>query len=103
MANPNDQKTNNLDLRDQKMRATIAQGRTIMFADPANQMIIGHDVDGKPIKRAQPVYLQEGNEIELPPDEVKRLRKIGFLVDPNVKPIPRGEGPSFSAEGRKVA
>jgi hypothetical protein len=103
MANPGDQKTSNLDLREQKVRATVAQGRTIMSADPIDQVIIGYDADGKPIKRARSMYFDPGQEIELPPDEVKRLRALGYLVDPDAKPLPRGEGPSFTEVGRSRA
>ena len=103
MANPNDQKPGNLDLREQKMRATVAQGRTIIGADPEKQTIIGYDSEGKPIKRARSLHHGPGMEIELPADEVKRLREIGYLVDPHAKPLPEGEGPSFTEVGRSRA
>ena len=85
------------------MRATVAQGRTIIGADPEKQTIIGYDTEGKPIKRARSIHYGPGMEIELPADEVKRLRETGYLVDPNAKPLPQGEGPSFTEQGRKAA
>lgn len=38
----------------------------------------------------------DANKIEVPEDEVKFLRARGFLVDPDAKEIPRGNGPMFA-------
>lgn len=44
-----------------------------------------------------------GAEVVLPLGEIRRLRGLGFLVDPNVKPIPVGNGPVFgSTEGPNI-
>ena len=88
------------DARNDRLRATVARGRTIVAADPSQKVIIGYDAEGKPIQRARSVTHLPGSEVTLPADEVKRLRKIGFLVDPDVVVPPRGEGPSFTEQGR---
>lgn len=86
-----------------RTRATVAPNRTIVGNDPGALMVIGHDVDGKPIKRARPITFGPGQEIELETGEVARLRKSGFLVDPSATQLPRGEGPSFTEVGRVAA
>ena len=44
-----------------------------------------------------------GDKVQLEKGEVKRLRKLGFLVDPDAREVPRGNGPSFdAAAGVKV-
>lgn len=40
---------------------------------------------------------KEGEELTLPAEEVAELRARGFLVDPNTKEIPRGDGPKFES------
>lgn len=91
------------DRNETKVRATVAQGRTVVAADPANQVVIGYDSEGKAIRRARSIIFSPGQEVELPADEVKRLRKVGFLVDPNASAPPRGEGPSFTEQGARKA
>lgn len=61
------------------VEATVAHGRTLQ---------IGAEQKGA------------GEKVNLDADEVRRLRKLGFLVDPKAKEEPaRGNGPSFSADG----
>jgi len=57
------------------VKATVARGHTVL------------DMDGK--RKAA------GAEVELPAAEVKRLRGIGFLVDPAKPAIRVDVGPSF--------
>ena len=85
-----------------KMRATVARGRTLVGADPSEHVITGYDVEGKPIRRAKTVSYGPGQEVELAPAEVKRLRKSGYLVDPDAVAPPLGEGPSFTEQGRSA-
>jgi hypothetical protein len=59
------------------VKATVARGRTVL------------DMDGK--------RRQAGAEIELPAEDVKRLRGIGFLVDPKAPVIPLADGPGFGS------
>lgn len=59
--------------------ATVARGRTV------------HDLDGK--------RHIAGEEVSLPADEVKRLRGLGFLVDPKAPVIRLANGPSFGSAG----
>lgn len=61
------------------VKATVARGRTV------------HDLDGK--------RLRAGEEIELPAEDVARLRGTGFLVDPKAPVIPLADGPSFGSVG----
>ncbi|WP_175795962.1 hypothetical protein [Burkholderia anthina] len=43
-----------------------------------------------------------GAEIELPADEVKALRLLGFLHDPTKAAVKRGTGPEFGESRRPV-
>jgi hypothetical protein len=40
-----------------------------------------------------------GDKVRLERGEITRLRKLGFLEDPNAVILPRGNGPSFDAAG----
>jgi len=59
------------------VKATVARGRTVF------------DHDGK--RRVA------GEEVQLPGPDVARLRKIGFLVDPDKPPVRLDVGPSFGS------
>lgn len=41
--------------------------------------------------------LVAGDEVNLPADEVERLRQLGFLDDPDAPVIQRGNGPRFGS------
>lgn len=41
--------------------------------------------------------LVAGDEVDLPADEVERLRRLGFLEDPDAPVIQRGNGPRFGS------
>ncbi|HEY2010535.1 MAG TPA: hypothetical protein VGH23_16215 [Rhizomicrobium sp.] len=63
----------------QIVEATVARGRTVQ---------IGEEAKG------------QGEVIQMEKREVKRLRKLGFLVDPDAKNEPvRGTGPNFGTVG----
>ncbi|ANN70910.1 hypothetical protein [Bordetella bronchialis] len=61
------------------VKATVARGHTVL------------DMDGK--------RCIAGAEIELPAADVKRLRSIGYLVDPEKPPVRLDIGPSFGSYG----
>jgi hypothetical protein len=73
------------------LRATVARGRSIEV--PTEERFqTGYDKDGKPAHALKCVTYVEGQELDLPEDEVVRLRGLGFLTDPNAKPFPPDAG-----------
>lgn len=73
-------------------RAVIARGRTIAVPHPTKRKIVNHTPEGKPIEQAELMHFGPGQEIELPGDEIVRLRKLGYLTDPSASepPVPQG-------------
>ena len=64
-------------------KAVVAHGRTVV------------GFDGKSVSA--------GGEVTLLASEVDHLASIGFLVQPGVEEVPRGNGPSFgSNEGPRI-
>lgn len=85
------------------IRATVARGRTVMVADGESE-VVGYGPDGKPLMSARKRAYQFGEEVTLPAQEVEHFRKLGYLIDPDVKEVPR-EGTSINEgdqEGPRV-
>jgi hypothetical protein len=78
--------------------ATVAPRKTVYVG--AEKKTIW-DADSKrdvpQVKASQPKG--PGEQIELPEDEIIRLRKLGFLTDPDAEQIAVGNGPTFGTAG----
>ena len=97
-------------IREPSMTAEVTEGTE---ADPVIRCIVarGHSVEVPfgpkvqvgftPSPDSKPVFAQKcrtfgpNQELELPQSEVTRLRKLGFLVDPDYTPPEVGEGPQY--------
>jgi hypothetical protein len=68
--------------------ATVRTGRSVDVPDPIEKRAVGYDRDtGKPIYAAVQHRYGPGQQVELPVSEIRRLRGLGFLVDPNDAPV----------------
>jgi hypothetical protein len=69
----------------QKMvECVVARGRSVATLDPTRMIVAGWDADtGKPIMRASLRTYGPGEQLQLPEDEVIRLRGTGHLHDPD--------------------
>jgi hypothetical protein len=63
-------------------RATVARGRTVM-APTSEKRLATYTPEGKPVHVAVLKEFGPGHEVELPVDEIVRLRAAGFLFDPS--------------------
>ena len=85
------------------VKAIVARGHTVAVSVTALQVPLT-DADGEPIPiqvRAaarEVAHFGPGQEVELPWDEVVRLRQLGFLEDPDAQEIPRGIGPRYPGD-----
>jgi hypothetical protein len=70
------------------VRATVAQGRTVAIPHPTAKKAVGTTPEGKGIYMAELMHFGPGQEVELPADEVARLRSTGHLFDPDRKVFP---------------
>ena len=82
-------------------RAVVARGRTIAMPDPsAPSVFVGREPDThREIFASVPREVGPGEEVELPRAEVKRLRNLGFLVDPDAVEVTI-EGPEKQSRVR---
>jgi hypothetical protein len=84
-------------------RATVARGRTIDVPDLTRKTVAGRDPEtGKPVFKPAIKQYGPGQEVSLPPDEVKHLRETGYLIDPDKIAPEIGEGPNFTEQGSKT-
>jgi hypothetical protein len=84
--------------RPRLMRATVAGGRTVVIPHPTAKKAVGTTPEGKGIYVAELMHFGPGKEVELPADEVARLRGTGHLVDPDRPVFPLAtESPSSRA------
>lgn len=97
-----DPQQKNLDVSKVKtIRATVAKGRTVVSGSPTERKIAGYHPDtGKAIMVPILVEYGEFTEVDLPEPEVRRLRALGYLIDPDRAPIPVA---SNSANVRQAA
>jgi hypothetical protein len=78
---------------------TVARGRTIYVPDPRRKTFQGRKGDtGEEIFTPALVPFTEGQELDIPAEEVPHLRQAGYLVDPNAPALPLGNGPSYGRE-----
>ncbi len=79
------------------LRATVAGGRTVAVPHPTNRKPVGTTPEGKAITQAELVHYGPGQEVELPVDEIARLRGTGHLVDPDRPVYPLATSRSAAA------
>lgn len=72
-------------------RAIVAKGRSLEIPHPTDKRGLRYGDNG-PILLAATIRMTEGQEVELPVDEIATLRKSGHLVDPDNLPPPTGKG-----------
>jgi hypothetical protein len=64
-------------------RAIVNRGHTVCIPDGNKKTVVGYDpVTGKPIERVILRDYGPDQEVELPVEEIARLRTTGHLVDP---------------------
>lgn len=84
--------------RPRLVRAVVANGRTVAVPHPTAKKAVGTTPEGKGIYMAELMHFGPGKEVELPADEVARLRSTGHLVDPDGPVFPLAtERPARSA------
>jgi hypothetical protein len=80
-------------------KAIVARGRSIDIPVEGKRIQVGTTEDNRKVTRVPIRKAGPGEEVELPADEVRRLRASGFLIDPtNLAPpvgLPgvNGDGP----------
>jgi hypothetical protein len=69
--------------------ATVARGRSVDMPSPgAKQEQTGFDLaEKRPVFRLPQTRYGPGQVVKLPRSEVRRLRALGFLVDPDAKAV----------------
>ena len=72
-------------------RAIVARGRTVIADDPSKPRVIDPQT-GRQMGAPATRIFGPGQEVELPSDEILRLRADGFLVDPNAPEVPTEPG-----------
>lgn len=75
-------------------RGVVARGRTVSAPHPTMKRHVRSE-DGRPLEAPAMVDYGPGSEIELPVEEIERLRKAGFLIDTAQPEIAAGNGPVF--------
>lgn len=76
------------------VRATVARGRSVMKPDASRKRLAGYSDKGEPRYTPELVQYGPGQEVDLPADEVKTLRQLGFLIDPGAVVHPIAEADS---------
>lgn len=79
-------------------RGVVARGRTVVVPT-AQTRTAGYTAEGKPIVVPVTKTFVPGQEIELPHDEIKWLRSIGHLIDPNAPMPPPAQGATLTELG----
>jgi hypothetical protein len=80
-------------------KATVARGRTVCVPDLSKPSVFaGREPDTHRELFAPGLRdIGPGEEVELPRDEVRRLRGLGFLVDPDAKEVAIEDGQTHAA------
>jgi hypothetical protein len=73
---------------------TASQGKA-PANKPAAELVSAVVARGRTVKGADGKPRRDGEEIQLPAAEVRRLQSIGFLVDEKAPAIPHGIGPDL--------
>lgn len=85
----------------QSIEAVVAAGRTLYL--PVEPTLVESSDGKKTLFPGRPTTVAAGKSVRLPVDEVKRLRGLGFLVDPDAEEVESGNGPNFtSSDGPAV-
>lgn len=92
------QDQNQSQMKIQTGKAVVARGRSIDVPVPGKTVVVGTDDNGRALSRAVTRHYVTGQEVELPLEEIKALRKSGYLVDPENAAPPSAEGPRFGSE-----
>ena len=79
------------------VEGVVAPRRTVAAPSDERQ-VVGYADDGTPKFRFVDKHYGPGETVTLPEDDVKRLRRAGFLVDPDTKAVPVDIGPTFKTE-----
>jgi hypothetical protein len=77
------------------VQAIVARGRSVIVPT-GKRKVVGQDKDGNRIYGPTSKMIGPNQQIMLPADEVKSLRDLGYLFDPDKIAPPSGEGPKFS-------
>lgn len=68
---------------EQLARGVVARGHTVRVPHPTETTIVGINQEtGKPIRAPKVTDYGPGQEVTLPRSELKRLRELGHIVDP---------------------
>jgi len=79
-------------------RGVVARGRTVCVPHPTKRRPVKSEA-GATIEAPVIVEHGPGAEVELPVDEIKWLRKAGYLIDTAAPELPTANGPEFTAAG----
>lgn len=98
--------------RERTIRATVSRGNTIVVddPDPEHRIMLGWRANerGDPTPYFGSARIEYGphKEVDLPESEVRRLRAIGALIDPDkiIPALEQTEGPTITEQstGAKV-
>jgi hypothetical protein len=77
-------------------RGIVARGRTIVVQTNERIVIGTHPETGKAVTGFKMKDAGPGEEVTLPESEIKTLRSLGFLIDPNRLAPPPAEGSHMS-------
>jgi hypothetical protein len=85
-------------------RAVVSRGRTVCVPDPTMPSVFaGREPDTHRELFAPGLRdYGPGEEVELPRDEVKRLRALGFFVDPDAKEVLIDDGRAHAEFGGRL-
>ena len=67
------------------VRGVVARGRTVQIDHPSHRRLVATRENGEKIYAPVRVEKGPGEEVNLPAPEIVRLRKDGFLIDPDRK------------------
>jgi hypothetical protein len=81
-------------------KAIVARGRTVCVPDPTKPpAFVGREFEThREIFAPGLRDIGPGEEVELPRDEVRRLRGLGVLVDPDAKAVLREDGQTHAGK-----
>lgn len=74
-----------------------AAGNPAVSDKPIEDETSGIVADGRTVHDGKKLY-GPGETVNLSVDDIKSLRKAGFLVNPSAEKIPTGNGPTFSSD-----
>jgi hypothetical protein len=78
-------------------RGTVARGRTVEVPTGV-RLVVGTDAGGNPVYGQRSRPCGPGSEVELPADEMARLRVLGFIEDSDKIAPALADGPQYPRE-----